>query len=277
MSRLLVYFYGYKSRLLPQAVEQLKRNQSGKNDIHIVVYDQTNVSRSEKFLDVEYNHVYWDNLTSRFKYMTLLKRRQGFDFFMYVDGSKMFEKDWDLELLKNINERETVVSGNHNLVFDKNKYKFYPKYEKIKIKTATETNWAVKDFLFMSFDLFKILPDLSIFKYYGAEEYISVFCADKEIPIVAVSTDLVTDNDEDVSDKDFVPFSLYHNYSKVIDCFKKKNDHIHGVEKLMEKIDYDFASLNYFPYPCNDVEYIFVSNLDTMSERRFHDVQNRIY
>lgn len=277
MSKVLVYFYGYKSRLLPQAVEQLIKNQSGKNDIHIVVYDQTNVARSEKFLGVEYNHVYWDNLTSRFKYMSLLKKRQGFDFFMYIDGSRIFKKDWDLELLKNLNSGEAMVSGNHSLVFDKDNYKFYPKYKKIRIDSATETNWAVKDFLFMSFGLFKMLPDLSIFKYYGIEEYVSVFCADKEIPIVAISTDSVADSEEDIADKDFIPFSLYHNYSKVIDCFKEKNDYIPGVEKLMMKIDYNFTSLNYFPYPSNDVEYVFMSNLDIMSERRFHDVQNRIY
>ena len=56
MKKILVYFYGYKSKLLPQAVEQLIKNQSGQNDIHVVVYDQTNISRPEKFLGIEYNH-----------------------------------------------------------------------------------------------------------------------------------------------------------------------------------------------------------------------------
>jgi hypothetical protein len=276
MKKILVYFYGYKSKLLPQAVEQLIKNQSGQSEIHVVVYDQTNVSRPDKFVDAQYNHVHWDSQTSRFKYMNLFKKRQGFDFFMYVDGAKMFEKDWDLEFLKFKNQMKSILSGSHDIVFNKNNYKFYPDYKKIKIMKATKVNWVSKDFFFVHFELFKFLPDISMFKYHGLEELFSLFAADEGIPVVAIPTDLVVDKEPDISENDFVPFSLYHNYSKVIDCFKLKDDHIPGVKELMNIIDYDFTSLSYFPYPVNDVEYTFVSNLDMVSEKRFHVVQNEI-
>jgi hypothetical protein len=277
MKKILVYFYGYKSKLLPQAVEQLIKNQSGQNDIEVVVYDQTNVSRPEKFLGLEYNHIYWDNLTSRFKYFNLLKKKKGFDFFMYIDGAKMFEKDWDLELLKYQDHSKTILSGNHDIVFNKDNYKFYTDYNKVKITKALKTNWFVKDFSFMQFDIFESLPDISIFKYYGVEEYVSVFAAHEEISIVAIPTELIVDLEPRIEENDFIPFSLYHNYSKVIDSFKLKDDSMPGVQELSKLVDYDFSRLEYFPYNTNDVTYKFISNLDMVSEKRFHSVQKGIY
>jgi hypothetical protein len=277
MKSILVYFYGYKSKLLPQAVEQLIKNQSGENSVHIIVYDQTNVSRPDKFLDIEYNHIHWDSLISRFIHLNYLKKRKGFDFFMYIDGAKMFEKNWDSELLLNSNQAEIIISGNHNIVFDKNNYKFYPEYKKIETGSATLTNWLVKEFFFIPFGLFKRLPDISMFKYYGVEECLSMFAAHESIPILSVATSLVNDEEPSILEKDFVPFALRHNYSKIIDSFKNKSSDILGVDQLMKIIDYDFSRLAYFPYPMDDVEYVPLTNLDGMSERRFHEVQKSIY
>jgi hypothetical protein len=274
MNRILVYFYGYKSRSLPQAVEQLIKNQSGQNSIYVLVYDQTNVSRPEKFLDAEYNHITWDTLTSKFKNFSFLKKRNDFDFFMYIDGAKMFEKDWDIELL---NYKKLIVSGNHDIIFNKDNYKFYPDYIRKEIDTEKKTNWVVKDFFFMPFSLFKTLPDISIFKYYGVEEYLSLHAANVGISVVAIPTRLMIDQEPSILEKDFIPFSLYHNYAKVIDCFKSKDGSMAGVDKLMDIIDYNFTGLEYFPYPVNDVDYKFISNLDKMSEQRFSVTQKSIY
>jgi hypothetical protein len=277
MKKVLVYFYGYKSKLLPQAVDQLIKNQSGQNDIEVVVYDQTNVSRPEKFLELEYNHIHWDSLTSRFKCLNLFKKRKDFDFFMYIDGAKMFEKNWDLELLTYHDQPKTILSGNHDIAFNKDNYKFYTDYNKIKITKATKTNWLVKDFFFMPFDIFKSLPDISMFKYYGVEEYVSMYAAHEGISIVAVPTEFIVDNEPRIEENDFIPFSLYHNYPKVIDSFKLKDGSLPGVHELSKLLDYDFSRLEYFPYNRNDVDYNFVSNLDKVSEQRFHSVQKGIY
>jgi len=277
MKTILVYFYGYKSKLLPSAAEQLIKNQSGKNNIHVVVYDQTNVSRPEKFVNLEYNHIYWDSLTSRFKYMDILKKRQGFDFFMYIDGAKMFDQDWDLELLKYKDELKTIVSGNNDIVFNKDNYKFYTEYKKIKITEAKKVNWVSKDFFFINFDMFKTLPGLSMFKYYGVEEYLSLYAAQQGLSVVALPTGLLIDKEPSILENDFIAFSPYHNYSKVVDCFKSKDGSMLGIKELMKLVDYDFTSLEYFPYNTNDIEYSFFSNLDKISEQRFHLVQNRIY
>jgi hypothetical protein len=277
MKTILVYFYGYKSKLLPDAVKQLLKNQSGQNKIHVIVFDQRNISRPEKFIGVEYSHIFWGDLTSRFKYMNFLKKRQNFDFFMYIDGAKMFEKNWDIELLKYQDQSKTILSGNHNIIFNKDNYKFYPEYKKIDIPVETKVNWVSKDFFFMNFDLFKTLPDISIFKYYGVEEYLSLFAAHQNIFVIAIPTKFIVDEEPSILKNDFISFSLYHNYSKIIDCFKSKEGSMPGVKELIKLIDYDFFSLNYFPYNVNDVEYEFLSNVDKLSERRFHNVMNEIY
>lgn len=277
MKKILVYFYGYKSKLLPEAVDQLLKNQSGKNHVQVVVYDQVNVSRPEKFLNAEYNHVFWDRITSRFKCLYVLKKRKSFDFFMYIDGAKMFQKDWDLDLLKYQDGAKTILSGNHLIAFNKDNYKFYPEYTKTRIDIATRTNWVVKDFFFMHFSLFENLPDISIFKYHGVEEYLSMHAAKEGIPVVALSTDSVFDKEPNILENDFVPFSIHHNYSKIIDAFKSKNESILGIKELMQLLDYDFRRLEYFPYPVNDVEYDFFSNLDYFGEKRFHSIQKGIY
>ena len=129
----------------------------------------------------------------------------------------------------------------------------------------------------MPFSLFEKFPDISIFKYYGVEEYISMYAAYNGISIVALPTDLITDLETNIEENDFIPFSLYHNYSKVIDSFKSKDESMPGIKELMELVDYDFRNLEYFPYNTNDVEYIFFSNLDKIAEQRFHLVQHEVY
>lgn len=277
MKKILVHFYGYKSKLMPNAVEQLMLNQSGKNKIDIIVYDQTNISRPEKFNNYEYYHIHWDNLLSRFSYINSSKSKTNYDFFMYVDGAKMFEKNWDTELIMGFQGKEVVLSGSNGIIFNKEKYRFYPTYSKQKTEFAIETGWLVKDFFFMPFGLFKNLPDVSIFKYYGIEEFYSMSLANSDIQIVAIPSKWVTDKEPDILEQDFIPFSVYHNYAIVIDSFKKKNKLVLGVDKLSKIVDYDFSMLRYFPYPINDIEYSPLMNLDLMSEKRFHDTQKSLY
>lgn len=276
MKKILVHFYGYKSKAMPEAVSRLINNHSGQSIVDVVVYDQTNISRPEKF-ECYYNHINWDSLSSRFSYINQSKSRPGYDFFMYVDGAKMFEKNWDIELLIGSNEGKVVLSGSNNIIFDSKEYRFYPSYKKIETGEAIKTGWMIKDFFFISFDLLKSLPDISMFKYYGMEEVYSMFMANAGIPVVAIPSAWVVDNEPSILEKDFLPFSLYHNYNKVVDCFKKISNQFTGVGPLSTITGYDFSMLNYFPYQINDVDYNPTMNVDLMSERRFHETQKSLY
>ena len=277
MKKILVHFYGYKSKSMSEAVDILMSNQSGQNIIDVIVYDQTNIARPEKFNNCEYNHIHWDSLLSRFSYLNNSRSKKGYDFFMYVDGAKLFEKNWDMELVMGNSGRQVVLSGSNNIIFDKENYKFYPKYDKVEISSATETGWVVKDFFFIPFELFAAMPDVSMFKYYGMEELYSMFLANYRIPVVAIPSAWVLDKEPSILERDFVPFSIYHNYNKVIDIFKKENKSYEGLENLCLITGYDFSMLNYFPYQINDVEYSLAMHIDLLSEKRFHDTQKSIY
>jgi hypothetical protein len=278
MSRILVHFYGYKSKELPHAVKSILANSSGQNEIDIVVFDQLNLERRDRFDNAEYNYIHWDNLKSRFSYLNQSKNRDGYDFFLYVDGAKIFQGNWDMELVMGHGGRNVILSGNHSIVFNKDNYKFYSDYTLGDIDHTLRTNWIVKDFIFMSFDLFKSFPDISMIKYNGFEELYSLFAAQNNIEINAIATAWVEDLEPKITEHDFVPFSINHNYSMVVDCLKGVPGCPIGGSKELSTINgYDFSMLNYLPYQRNDIAYDPIMDIDSVGGERFHDVVKSLY
>lgn len=278
MSKILVHFYGYKSRELPNAVSTLLANSSGQHEISVVVFDQLNLERKDKFDSAEYNYIHWDNLKSRFSYLNESKARDGYDFFMYVDGAKMFQKNWDMELVMGHGGRRVVMSGNHSIVFDTTEYRFYSDYILGDIDYTLRTNWIVKDFIFMSFDLFKTFPDVSMIKYNGFEDLYSLFAAHNNIEVNAIATAWVQDHEPKITEHDFIPFSINHNYSMVIDCFKSLSGClVDGSKELSALNGYEFERLNYLPYQRNDILYDQIMDIDSVGGERFHDVRKSLY
>jgi len=278
MPRILVHFYGYKSKELPHAVKSLLSNSSGQNDIDVVVFDQLNLERREKFENVEYNYIHWDNLKSRFSYLNDSKSKDGYDFFLYVDGAKVFQGNWDMELVMGHGGRNVVMSGNHSILFNKDNYRFYSDYTLGDIDHTLRTNWIVKDFIFMSFDLFKSFPDISMIKYNGFEELYSLFAAHNKIEVNAIATAWVEDLEPKIIEHDFIPFSVNHNYSIVIDCLRSiPGCLIPGAKELSIINDYEFSMLNYLPYQRNDIAYDPIMDIDSVGGERFHDVVKSLY
>ena len=125
MSTIQVFVYGFKSKGLSESVKTMLHNQSGQNEISVVVYDQTNLNRNEKFDGVEYNHLQWDGMVSKFKYLKDKLSSCNKDYFLYIDGEVFLERNWDLELVMGHGGRDIVISGNHAVEFDQSEYKFY--------------------------------------------------------------------------------------------------------------------------------------------------------
>ena len=176
MPRILVHFYGYKSKELPHAVKSLLSNSSGQNDIDVVVFDQLNLERREKFENVEYNYIHWDNLKSRFSYLNDSKSKDGYDFFLYVDGAKVFQGNWDMELVMGHGGRNVVMSGNHSILFNKDNYRFYSDYTLGDIDHTLRTNWIVKDFIFTQNKKILFLQITKTSKYFLFPMSHSTFC-----------------------------------------------------------------------------------------------------
>jgi hypothetical protein len=72
---------------------------------------------------------------------------------------------------------------------------------------------------------------------------------------------------------DYVPFSTKHNYDRVIDIYKRKGNQFFEdtscVERLSNLVGFDFSTLNYLPYPHNDIVYDPDMEIDNISAERF--------
>lgn len=279
MKSISVHFWGYKSKDLPEAVNNLISNQSGQNSIHVYVYDQTNLDRSDKFNVLSYTHVPWDSIKSPFTYLNYSLTNNKTDYFMYVEGAKFFEKNWDLELVMSHNDQNVVISGNNAIKFE-NEYKFYPLYKKIKTDRALITNWIDQEFIFMSTKLFKDFPDISSLKYLGASDIYSLYCAYRKIPIQCIASAWIRDTDDSLLKSDYIPFSIKHKYNTVIDIYKKnKNIYFQDLacsELLESLIGFDFSKLSYLPYIQDDVDYSLEMAIDSVGEERFSQKINEI-
>lgn len=279
MKSITVHFWGYKSKDLPEAVETLISNQSGQNSISVYVYDQTNLNRSDRFNIASYNHIPWDTIKSPFKYLNQSLINLKTDYFMYIEGAKFFQKNWDLELTMSHNNQNIVISGNNRIEFDNN-YKFYPSYKKIKTDTALITNWIDQEFIFMSTELFKDFPDVSSLKYLGLADVYSLYCAYKQIPVQCIPSGWIKESDDSIYKKDYIPFSTKHKYNTVIDIYKKnKNVYFednNSSELLKSLTGFDFSKLNYLPYPQDDIEYSLEMGIDNIGEERFSQKIQRI-
>jgi hypothetical protein len=273
MSSISVLFYGYKSKDLPLAVQSLIDNQSGQNQLDIYVYDQTNLSRDEKFQGIRYNHVYWDNRQSPFIYLEETLNNVTTDFFLYINGAVKFERNWDMELVMGHGGRQVVISGNHNIAFNTNVYKFYPSYNKIATQVASITNWISNDFIFMRLEMFKNFPKLSQhLKCMGIEEVFSAYAFSNRIPVQCIATPWANRIDDEIFTHDYNPYSLKHGYSKVIDMFKGKNIFYSeplDIAGFSSVLNFDFSQLNYLPFYSDDVSYDPKMEMDAVGEERF--------
>ena len=272
MKSITVHFWGYKSKNLPEAVETLISNQSGQNHIIVYVYDQTNLNRSNRFNIDSYNHIFWDTIKSPFKHLNESLLKSKTDYFMYIEGAKFFEKNWDLELVMSHDNKDIVISGNHGIEF-KNDYKFYPSYSKINTDKALVTHWIDQEFIFMSTKLFKDFPDISSLKYLGLSDIYSLYCAYRQIPIQCIPSSWIKESDDTIHKSDYVPFSINHKYHTVIDIYKNnKNIYFedHKSSEILKSLTgFDFSQLNYLPYAQDDISYSLEMEIDGIGEERF--------
>lgn len=282
MTTIDVLVYGYKNKGLPDSVQSMFKNQSGNYTINIKVYDQTNLNRLDKFPDVEYTHIFWDDVRSKFSFLEKIVNNSNSEYFMYVDGSIYFEKNWDMELVMGHGGNNVIFSGMNGIVFNKNNnYKFYSDYQKTVIPSTQISNWIVKDFIFMKTDLFKTFPSIQKLKYRGYEEVYSFYAASKDIPIFAIASAWAKNNDVPINSFDYLPFAINNNYNVLIDNIKGSNkfflSDLTGVDKLSNFHGYDFRMLSHVPFIQNDIEYDPRMDIDSMDGERFHNVINSIY
>lgn len=280
MKKIVVFIYAYKNKALRDSVDSLLNNHSGSTELSIYVYDKNNLKRDELFRDVNYEHIMWDSVETKFDCRAKVIDKENGDYFFAIDGSKQFTKFWDTKLIKSLGEKE-VLSGTKDIKFNSEKYKFFVNYEKEHIAQKTKTNWIDYSFIFSQFDIFKTFPLLLNLKFRGEEEVLSSYCYANGLNIFAVPSDYIIDIDKNIFEYDYIPFSINHHYNYVIDLFKEKQNvffntyfDVKGFEVLN---NYDFSKLSYHPFTENDIEYNPNTSLDTLEGERFFGGIKSIY
>lgn len=280
MKKIVVFLYAYKNKALRDSVDSLLNNHSGSTELAIYVYDKNNLKRSELFNDVNYEHIMWDSIETKFDCRAKVLDKEEGDYFFAIDGSKQFCKNWDLKFIKSLDEKE-ILSGTNKINFNNEKYKFFVDYDKTPINQKDLTNWIDRSFIFTHFKLFKDLPLLLELKFRGEEEVLSLYCHVNDIKISAVPSDYLVEIDKNIFEYDYIPFSINHNYNYVIDLFKNKSNIFFKDEvdviNFEKKLGYDFSKLSYHPFPENDIEYNPNTSLDTLEGERFFGGIKSIY
>jgi hypothetical protein len=280
MSRIIVILYSYKDKLLRDCVDSILENQSGSNEIDIHVIDKNNMNRSDSFGDTLYNHEVWDTVKNKFTSRINIINSSDADYVCYIDGTKNFIKDWDNKYISLL-EKNQILSGTSEIVFSNTDHKFFCNYEKIPAKEKKLTGWIDPSFIFTTFDIFKSLPSLETLKHNGESEILSLFCFAEGIDIFCIPYQYITYTGKDISEHDYIPFSINHNYNYVIDVFKQKGNIFFeeevDIDKFEKFIGYDFSKLSHHPFPENDIEYDPATSLDDIDGKRFFGGIKSIY
>ena len=258
---ILVYIYSFKMEDLDEYVFDLLNKSSKTNRIKFVLDDQNNIERSDSFKNnnqVSYRSIWWDEWISPVQYQieSIEKARPlGFDYILMMSQKVNMPNEWDIDLIDKIKD-ESIISGIGEVSPKVNNF-FNISRGESPSKDMTNTSFVDHRFIFMKTMIYKLLNFPAKLKYYGIDEYLSMQLLNHGKAIWSLS-DEYSYMDESILDKDYIPFSLYHNYNDVINIIKgKEPKNIEWVDPLLftNAINLKIDSLYPFPYDANDIEY----------------------
>jgi hypothetical protein len=286
-----VVLYGYKDKNVFNCIKTLLDNKSGKHFIFVHLQEQHPLDRSKQFADLinsyngnngAYVHIFWDLITGTIEPKDIrLKATVGGKYHLSMYSGVQLEKDWDDKLINFVDNNNAIVSGNKQIKI-KNKNLFYIDKEYSDVSDFEITNFVDRNFIFGEVKLMKtsllgtyMYP--AYLKYYGEEETLSLQYFKDKIPVFAAPESIVKiDRYNTIEDFNvYVPFSLNHNYNEVISLFKNgKNKFVNidmDIVKEFNKFhNFNFDSLEYLPFPTNDVDYdMRSSGFDRLDGSRF--------
>lgn len=274
--KVLVHIYGYKESELLSVVDSLISNASTDCNIDIYIDDQNNLTRYDKFKkykNVFYNPVWWDELDSPLKYRQSCIQDQsnkGYDYFLFMSKPYILPINWDIDLIKLLPDF-SVFSGK-GIVKNKIVNNFYIQKEITESNTITNTGYIDQSFIFGKFSYLQdILLPLQL-KYYGIDEYLSILFLNKSIDIYSLPSSYYEDKTDSLLEKDYVPFSLNHNYKDLLSLLIENKCNILKYENpsnFINKVGIDIDNLYKLPFDFNDIEYNRFSELDNIGGKRY--------
>lgn len=282
INKIFVHIYGYKQTELIDVVDNLIL-QANSVDVDIYIDDQNNLTRYEKFIkykNVFYNPVWWDELISPWFYRKQCVENQklkDYTHFLFISKPYQLTKDWD-QVLINLLPENGVLSG-HKIKSIKNKNLFYIDKEYDNSDTVSETGYIDHSFIFgKTEDLYKIdLPDK--LKYYGIDEYLSILFLNINKNIYSVPSYVYKLEPDNLLIKDYVPFSLEHNYNDVLNLLiNNKTNILKYIDpsKFINKNNINILNLHQLPFDFNDIEYSRFSELDNIGGKRYIEKRDTV-
>jgi hypothetical protein len=273
---IFIHIHSYKENSLYDSIQNLIKNASGKNNLHIFVDDQNNLTRAKYFVDVKevrYNAVWWDEFLSPLHYTKLCidsHKENNFDYALLLQQCIDLPQNWDTYLINNLKENEIFSGlGNYKNTVSDN---FYINRENIETFEIIDTGQVDRRFIFGDF---KYLSSINLpieLKHYGQNEYFSLMFLNDGVTIKSLPTNFYKYVGEDINNRGYVPFSLNHNYDAVLKILLNKTQiklKTFPVDKFLNYVKINLEELHTLPYDFNDVEYDRHSSLDTIGGKRY--------
>jgi hypothetical protein len=246
-----VILYSYRDKNLKDVVDNLYSRASGDN-FSVFVIDQNNINRSEMFDNYDqmyYEFKTWDSIKSPCE-IKMKKIDQASGFILIMSDDVMLSDSWDSRLMEFVGERDVVVSGHTRPnLFHKDLY-FLEKNPVWDNKFAL-SQYVDRNFIFAKSELLQRAQYPGEVKYYGEEELLSLNFFMNGIDVFAAPGDLYQDLEKRLIENIYCPFSLEHNYDRVVDYFS-----LDAAKQFLEYHKIDKNKMFKLPHQYNDVSYI---------------------
>jgi len=274
-----VIIYSYKNKNLKNVVANLVERSSKKNKIFVKIFDQSPLTKwdqfgfynenalekweyFENFQDVNYSHIVWDKIKSPCKYKNDIISQSQYSYTLLLSDNIYLSQDWDEYLLKNLKDKQSIISGKNKITLS-NDGLFYLKKEEETTDSLNQTYFVSRDLIFGHTSTLQQIGYPWYMKYYGEEETLSLLYYSNHIKVYSCPDSFYNKDEVDTLEYLYTTFSKYHNYNEMIDLFKKQKNKYEDIGKPLmgdaasffgkHKINID--ELNYIPFPLNDVEY----------------------
>jgi hypothetical protein len=280
---IFVYIYSYKEPNLLEFVNQLIDSSSKNNRLHIYVSDQNNLTRLKQFSqhkNLFYEVIWWDELVSPLHYLKKCLNQnyeKQYDYALLLKQQIEMPQNWDTELIDMLPGNSVISgSGDYSLSIDKN---FYIKKKSMITKNITKTSYIDRNFIFGTFNTVKKIDIPTQLKYYGEEEYLSMYLLNHNIDICSLPSDYYKEISLPIHERGYVPFSLNHNYNEVLDLLiNNKTSKLVYLDpsKFLSTTGIEIEKLHMLPFDFNDIEYDRHSSLDNVGGRRYIEKLNAV-
>jgi hypothetical protein len=290
MNSIGIGIYSYKGKKIFDVIDNLLKNKNENTIITINLKDQHPMDRSEQFKSIikkyknvngSYHHVFWDWITSPITHKQEILRITKNEYYLFLSDNILLSKNWDLELINFINNKNIILSGNKNIKLI-NKNLFYIDKIENDIDIFTKTQYINRDFIFGRTSIIKTIDLPKYIKYDGEEETLSIKYFISGFDIYAVPTNLYSYCCETSIKNIYTPFQTGHNYNEVVSLMKNGHNlfesyDINKIKEFWQYHNFNINKIKKIPFETNDVDYDPNSaKYDKIDGRRFIDKQNAI-